>query len=65
VSKVHPFQAVEQYRDKTGIYAKLIVVGMTSSGFTIADPNDPGMIDIAGMDTAVPALMADFARTGF
>jgi 60 kDa SS-A/Ro ribonucleoprotein len=63
--KVHPFQALEQYRDKTGIYAKLIVVGMTSSGFTIADPNDPGMLDCVGFDTAVPALMADFARTGF
>lgn len=62
---VQPFQALEQYRDKTGIFAKLIVVGMTSTGFTIADPSDPGMLDVAGMDSAVPALMADFARTGF
>jgi 60 kDa SS-A/Ro ribonucleoprotein len=62
---VHPFQALERYRDKTDIYAKLVVVGMTSTGFTIADPSDPGMLDVAGMDTSVPALMADFARNGF
>jgi len=59
-----PFQALEQYRDKTGIFAKLIVVGMVSNGFTIADPTDPGMLDVVGFDTAVPAVMADFARAG-
>jgi 60 kDa SS-A/Ro ribonucleoprotein len=62
---IHPFQALKKYRDKTGIDAKLVVVGMTSNGFTIADPSDPGMFDCVGFDTAVPALMADFARTGF
>lgn len=62
---IHPFQALEQYRDKTGIDAKLIVVGMVSNGFTIADPSDPGMLDVVGFDTAVPGVMADFARTGY
>lgn len=59
---VHPSAALQQYRAKMGINAKLIVVGMTSSGFTIADPNDPGMLDVVGFDSAVPALMADFGR---
>jgi 60 kDa SS-A/Ro ribonucleoprotein len=59
---VHPFQALKQYRDKTGIPAKLIVVGMVSNGFTIADPSDAGMLDVVGFDTTVPAVMADFAR---
>jgi len=40
----------------------LIVVGMVSNGFTIADPDDAGMLDVAGFDTAVPQVMADFAR---
>src|SRR5262245_12293328 len=35
---VHPVSALLQYRKKTGIPAKLIVVGMTSTGFSIADP---------------------------
>jgi 60 kDa SS-A/Ro ribonucleoprotein len=60
--KVHPFQALKQYRDKTGIPAKLAVVGMVANKFTIADPSDAGMLDFVGFDTAAPAVMADFAR---
>lgn len=56
----HPVQALRQYRDKMGIPAKMIVVGMTSNGFTIADPDDAGMMDVVGFDTAVPQVMADF-----
>jgi len=59
---IHPAQALRQYRDKTGIDAKLIVVGMTSNGFSIADPNDKGMLDVVGFDTAAPNIMADFSR---
>lgn len=58
----HPHQALEAYRQKTGIPARLSVVGMTSTDFTIADPEDPGMLDIAGFDSAAPALLASFAR---
>ncbi|APR81808.1 Prophage Clp protease-like protein [Minicystis rosea] len=60
--KVHPFQALAEYRHKMGRAAKLIVVGMTATSFTIADPNDPGMLDVVGFDTAAPQVMADFAR---
>lgn len=58
--KIHPAQALQAYRRQTGIPAKLIVVGMTSNGFSIADPNDGGMLDVVGFDTATPALIADF-----
>jgi 60 kDa SS-A/Ro ribonucleoprotein len=60
--KVHPSVALRDYRRKTGIPAKLIVAGMTSTGFSIADPDDGGMLDIVGFDSAAPAVMADFAR---
>lgn len=60
--RVHPFQALVRYRQQTGINAKLIVVGMTSTEFTIADPSDGGMLDIVGFDTAAPQVMADFGR---
>jgi len=59
---MHPHQALRAYRDKTGIDARLSVVGMTATDFTIADPADPGMLDVAGFDPAVPGLLADFAR---
>ena len=60
--KIHPHETLRRYRERTGIDAKLVVVvGMTSVGFTIADPADPGMLDIAGFDPAVPTLITDFA----
>lgn len=58
--ELHPAQAIARYRARTGIPAKLAVVGMVSSGFSIADPNDAGMLDVVGFDTAVPQLLADF-----
>ena len=42
--------------------AKAVVVGMTSNGFTLADPDDRGMLDVVGFDATVPALIADFIR---
>jgi 60 kDa SS-A/Ro ribonucleoprotein len=59
---IHPVQALRQYRQRTGIAAKLVVVGMVSNGFSIADPDDAGMLDVVGFDTATPAVIADFIR---
>jgi 60 kDa SS-A/Ro ribonucleoprotein len=59
---VHPAQALADYRRASGIDARLVVVGMVSNGFSIADPNDPGMLDVVGFDTATPQLVSDFAR---
>ena len=59
----HPFQALTAYRrEMNKPNAKLITVAMTANGFTVADPSDPGMLDIAGFDTAAPGLMAEFVR---
>lgn len=60
--EIHPVQALRQYREKTGIPARLVVVGMTSNGFSIADPEDAGMLDVVGFDPATPQLIADFMR---
>lgn len=58
---IHPCQALVKYRKQTGIPARLVVVGMCSNQFTIADPNDSGMLDVAGFDTTAPAVISDFA----
>lgn len=58
---MHPFQALEQYRQTMGIPAKLIAVAMTASGTSINAPDDPGTLDVVGFDTSVPQLGADFA----
>ncbi|XP_062991063.1 RNA-binding protein RO60 [Elgaria multicarinata webbii] len=57
---IHPATALRQYRERTGIPSKLIVCGMTSSGFTIADPDDRGMLDICGFDTGAPDVIRNF-----
>ena len=59
---VHPSQALREYREQFVPDAKLVVVGMVSNGFSIADPNDPGMMDVVGFDTAAPQIISDFAR---
>ena len=55
-----PSQALKTYRQKTSIAAKSVVVGMTATNFTIADPKDAGMLDVVGFDTAAPQIMSDF-----
>jgi 60 kDa SS-A/Ro ribonucleoprotein len=57
---IHPAQALRRYRERLGIASKLVVVAMTSNGFTIADPDDGGMLDVVGFDAATPRVIADF-----
>lgn len=59
--KRHADEALRDYRRKSGIDAKLIVAGMTATDFTIADPQDAGMMDIVGADANLPRLVADFS----
>jgi len=63
--KIHPTQAMKQYRDQVGHDVKLIVVGMTSTEFTIADPMDTSALDVVGFDTNVPTIMSDFISDKF
>lgn len=58
---MHPKQALDEYRRKVNPKAKLIVLATDSNnGFSIADPSDPGMLDIAGFDTSVPKIIEGF-----
>jgi len=59
---VHPTQALQQYRQKMGRPAKLVVVGMTGNAFTIADPTDSGQLDVVGFDSGVPEVISNFAK---
>lgn len=58
---IHPSQALVNYRSMSGIpHARLIVCGMASNSFTIADPNDPMMMDVVGFDTNAPQAIQEF-----
>ncbi|KAH1167088.1 60 kDa SS-A/Ro ribonucleoprotein [Mauremys mutica] len=57
---IHPAVALKEYREKMGIPSKLIVCGMVSNGFTIADPDDRGMLDICGFDAGALDVIRNF-----
>jgi 60 kDa SS-A/Ro ribonucleoprotein len=58
---VHPHVALRNYRQAMGIDAKLIVVGVVPTPFTIADPTDRGMLDVVGGDANLPKLITEFS----
>ncbi len=59
--EIHPAEALRRYRRQTGIPAKVVVMAMVSNKFSIADPEDAGMLDVVGFDASVPRVIADFA----
>lgn len=63
--RIHPHQALEQYRQMIGHDARLVTVGMCSNGFSIADPSDPGEMDVVGFDTATPEVIRGFSAGDF
>lgn len=60
--RIHPHQALREYRNKMGIDSKLIVTAFTGAMYSIADPDDPRQLDVSGFDSAVPNLINDFSR---
>lgn len=62
---IQPHEALEMYRQNTGIDAKLVVLAVTPTRNSIVDPNDTNSLDVAGFDSAVPALISSFARGEF
>lgn len=58
---IHPSQALNEYRQKMGRPAKLVVVAMTGDKFSIADPKDSGQLDVVGFDAATPNLISSFS----
>lgn len=57
---IHPSQALREYREKVNPNARLVVVGVTATDFSIADPNDPGSMDVVGFDAAAPQIISNF-----
>lgn len=56
--RIQPVEALRKYRRDFNAGAKCVVIGTSVSEFTIADPMDAGMLDIAGFDSAAPQLIA-------
>ncbi len=63
--QIHPTEALRRYRKESGIESKLACVSLVSNRVSIADPADPGTLDLVGFDTAAPAILEGFARGEF
>ena len=60
--ELQPVDALARYRKVSrATDAKLITVGMASNGFSVADPEDTGMLDVVGFDTSAPEVISSFA----
>lgn len=60
--EMQPADALRRYRDASGVAdARLVTVGLASNDFSIADPEDTGMLDVVGFDTSAPDVIANFA----
>jgi len=62
---VKPTAALNEFRQKTGRNAKLIVLATSVNPYTVADPTDPGQMDIVGFDTNVPNIIRSFVMDEF
>jgi 60 kDa SS-A/Ro ribonucleoprotein len=58
--RMHPSSALKKYRKETGRDSKMIVCATTATDFSIADQDDMNSLDIAGFDSATPAIICDF-----
>jgi 60 kDa SS-A/Ro ribonucleoprotein len=61
---IHPSKALENYRQTMGRDAKLIVCAMTATRYSVADPKDPGMLDVVGFDARCPKVISEFVQGG-
>lgn len=57
----HPHLALKKYREQMNPEARLVVMAMTSTHVTVADPLDRGMLDVVGFDSNAPKVVSDFA----
>lgn len=58
-SGIHAYQALENYRQRMSIGARMQTIMTTPTRFALADPDDAGSLDVSGFDSDVPVLLAD------
>jgi 60 kDa SS-A/Ro ribonucleoprotein len=58
----HVSQALAAYRRKHNPGARVVLASMVPVGHSIAEPKDAGVLNIAGMDAALPMVATEFIR---
>lgn len=60
----HVSRVLEDYRRRVNPAARVIVLSMTAAWHSVGDPRDPGVLNVAGFDSAIPTLISGFMRAG-
>jgi 60 kDa SS-A/Ro ribonucleoprotein len=58
----HPSHYLQKYRNSINSNVKNIIIGMSMSNFSVADPSDTQSLDIAGMDAGIPLIIDNFVN---
>lgn len=53
---------LKRFREQVNPNAKLVVCGMTATDASIGDPNDKGILNIAGFDSNLPKIISEFVK---
>lgn len=56
-----PTQALDRYRKATGRDARLAVLAVSATQYSVADPQDKLQMDFVGFDSNAPKVLADFS----
>jgi 60 kDa SS-A/Ro ribonucleoprotein len=59
----HPSQNLTSYRHVRNPSARVVVAAMTAAGYSIGDPADAGVLNVAGMDASLPQIVNGFIRS--
>jgi 60 kDa SS-A/Ro ribonucleoprotein len=57
-----PMITLAQYRKTSGINAKLIVIALTATEYSIGDTKDAGVLNIVGFDPVAPTIIRAFCQ---
>lgn len=60
--RTHPAQALKIYRKEMGINARLAFMATSATNVSLADPLDPGMLDVVGFDASAPQVLSSFFK---
>ncbi len=58
----HPTQALDAYRRAVNGNVRVMIASMLPAGYTIGDPGDDAVLNVAGLDASLPMLVNGFIR---
>ena len=60
--RAHPSQTLTAFRHSVNGNARVVVAAMTAAGYSIGDPADGGVLNVAGLDASLPLVVNGFIR---